>query len=174
MEAFEEMKRKSADRQNSAVYKKPVSEQVLEFVRSRLVMQRDLDFYSWAVQRFHRQIKLLGSRCDKYIKWNVPKPRNGWKVSRFKDTWSVQRRGFGTGFGISIEHADLREHRLLLLKLDKPILCTIYWPFLAVNEAWDLKGGVAVHMTLGSCPAVCLVLTIDVCVHRDLAMAEDK
>ena len=37
-------------------------------------------------------------------------------------------------------------HRLLLLKLDKQISGTIYWPILAAKEAQHLEGAGAVHM----------------------------
>ena len=68
-------------------------------------------------------------------------------------------------------------HRLLLLKLDKQISGTIYWPILTANEALRLEG-VGYHIgggamqyiclvgcrltPLGGYVAVCLVLTIDV------------
>ena len=62
-------------------------------------------------------------------------------------------------------------HRLLLLKLDKQISGTIYWPIIAVNEAQRLEGvGCSTQVCLVGCRlppldgymAMCLVLTIDI------------
>ena len=64
-------------------------------------------------------------------------------------------------------------HRLLLLKLDKQIDGTIYWPFLAMNKAQGVEyhiGGYVQYICLVGCKiqpldgyvAVCLVLTIDI------------
>ena len=68
MAAYDDLKRDAKDRQNHASYGKPVSKPVLEFMKSTLVMQRDLEFYEWILQRFDRQIKQLGSRCLKYLR----------------------------------------------------------------------------------------------------------
>ncbi len=63
--AYEVMKSEQNQRQNRATYRKPVSAEVESHLRTSLVMRRDLDFYHWAVQRFYRQIKQLGDKCNK-------------------------------------------------------------------------------------------------------------
>ncbi len=63
--AFEAMKSEQSQRQNHATYRKPVSAEVETYLRSSLVMRRDMEFYNWAVQRFYRQIKQLGDKCKK-------------------------------------------------------------------------------------------------------------
>ena len=64
MDTYERMKKSKADKQNHANYLKPLSQDNKNYLRTKLVMQNDMDFYNWAVQRFHRQIEQLGGKCQ--------------------------------------------------------------------------------------------------------------
>ena len=48
------------------------------------------------------------------------------------------------------------DNRLQLLKLDKEVSCTIYWPFLATNESKGLEG-VEYHIAWGGVQYICLI-----------------
>jgi hypothetical protein len=63
VDKYEAMKKSNADRKNHANYSKPLSPENVAYLRTKLVMQNDVEFYNWAVQRFYRQIEQLGEKC---------------------------------------------------------------------------------------------------------------
>ena len=62
-DTYETMKKTKADKQNHASYSKHLSTENKDYLRTKLVMKNDMDFYNWAVQRFYRQIEQLGGKC---------------------------------------------------------------------------------------------------------------